>query len=251
MAVGLSPSSRGGSVYVHQALQVGQRLRIGSPRNLFEMANDPDPVLLIAGGIGVTPLLAMARERQRRQWPWQMVYAARSRAHAAYVDDLAAHGGAVAFHFDDEHQGEPIDLTPLLQVVSAQTHIYCCGPRPLMDRVRELAAHHPSARLHFESFGADAPSPASDNRPFIVTLARQGKTITVGEHQSILDALEAHDVVVPSVCKEGICGSCECAVLEGEIDHRDQILSPEEMAGHHTMMVCVSRAKGERLVLDI
>lgn len=250
LAVGLARDSRGGSRAVHEHLRVGDTLRIGGPRNLFELRDDPGPVLLVAGGIGITPLRAMAQERQRQGRAWSMVYAARSRAHAAYADELAAMGGHLRLHFDDEAGGQPLDVQQLLADVAPDTHVYCCGPAALMDRVRTCAAGHPPERLHFESFGA-APASPTGALPFVVQLARRGIHIEVAAHTSLLDALEAGGVVVPSVCREGVCGTCECAVLEGEVDHRDQILSDAEKATHQVLMACVSRARGERLVLDL
>lgn len=251
VAVGLAASSRGGSSYVHHKLALGQVLTVGVPRNLFKLVDDPAPVMLIAGGIGITPLLAMAMQRLRHELPWRMVYAARNRAGAAYVTELSAFSDQVRFHFDDENNGQPMDLRSVLTGVSAQTHIYCCGPSALMDKVRELAVGHPTDRLHFESFGGNPQVPTTENRPFVVELARKRKTIEVAANQSILEALESCGVVLPSVCREGACGTCECAVLEGEVDHRDQILSPKDKASHQVLMACVSRARGERLVLDI
>ncbi len=251
VAVGLAACSRGGSSYVHHNLALGQVLTVGTPRNLFALVDDPAPAVLIAGGIGITPLLAMAMQRLRQELPWDMVYAARSRAGAAYATELAAFADHVRFHFDDENHGRALDLHGVLVDISPQTHIYCCGPLGLMEKVRELAAGHPSDHLHFESFGGNPRGPTQDNRPFVVELARKRKTVDVAAHQSILEALETCGVVLPSVCREGVCGSCECAVLEGEVDHRDQILSPEDKASHQVLMACVSRARGERLVLDI
>jgi ferredoxin-NADP reductase len=227
---------------------------VGLPRNLFAMVDTPAPVLLIAGGIGVTPLLAMARERQAQGRSWRMVLAARSRGHAAYLNELQALGGSVSTHFDDEHGGQPLDVGAVLAGLDPSTHIYCCGPQPLMDKVREVAVRnaHPAAQLHFESFGgAVAVAVAEGERAFTVHLARAGCDIEVGVGTSILDALEMAGVIVPSVCREGHCGSCECMVLEGEVDHRDQILSEQEQAANKSLMICVSRAKGERLSIDL
>lgn len=251
MAVGLSATSRGGSRFIHESLREGDVLEVGAPRNLFELTPDPAPLLLIAGGIGITPLRAMARQRQAQGLPWRLVYAARSRRHAAYADELALFGDRVRFHFDDEAQGH-LPVAAILAGLPADTHVYCCGPAPLMDSVRAVAKDHPADRLHFESFGGQpAASDAAGAQGFRVELARQGRTVDVGPGQSIIDCLEACGVVVPSVCREGVCGACECAVLEGEIDHRDQILSDAEKQSNQTMMICVSRARGERLVLDV
>lgn len=251
LAIGLATASRGGSRYVHEQLREGDLLEVGSPRNLFPLADDPAPALLIAGGIGITPLRAMARHRQTQGQPWRLVYAARSRAHAAYASELLGHGDAVDFHFDDE-KGGPLAVGQVLASLTPQTHLYCCGPQALMDAVRECAGGHPASHLHFESFGGQAPiSTGPAARGFAVELARQGRVIDIAADRSIIDCLEDSGVVVPSVCREGICGACECTVLGGEVDHRDSILSDAEKQANQTMMICVSRAKGERLVLDL
>ncbi len=251
LAIGLSASSRGGSRYVHESVTKGQLLEVGTPRNLFELSDDPAPALFIAGGIGITPLRAMAHKRQAQALPWRLVYAARSRSHAAYADELANFGASVGFHFDDQ-VGGPLPVKEVLEGLTPQTHLYCCGPQALMDKVRELSTGHPQSHLHFESFAArDLTLPATSSRGFIVELARQGQVAEVAPGQSIIDCLEALGVIVPSVCREGICGACECTVIAGEVDHRDQILTATEKEASQTMMICVSRAKGERLVLDL
>lgn len=254
IAVALSPQSRGGSAFAHQNLHPGKEVEVGQPRNLFELVDDPAPVLFIAGGIGITPLLSMARERKMQNRGWSMVYAARSRFAAAYLPELCDLGGELRTHFDNEHEGRPVDLVSCLSGLDPQTNIYCCGPKPLMDKVREVAMQlgHAEERLHFESFGGlAAVEAAGDSSAFAVMLARQGITVNVAPDQSILDALEAEGVIVPSVCREGHCGSCECVVVEGDIDHRDQILSQQERDAGRSMMICVSRAKSQCLVLDL
>jgi tetrachlorobenzoquinone reductase len=254
VAVALAPHSRGGSAFVHERLGVGDVVAVGQPRNLFPLADDHAPVLFIAGGIGITPLLSMASERRQQGRAWSMVYAARSRSAAAYLNELNALGGELTTHFDDEHDGRPVDLLACLSGLDPAAHVYCCGPKPLMDKVRELALQlgHPESQLHFESFGGVSTADASSgSTAFTVKLSRQGLSVTVEPDQSILDALEAQGVIVPSVCREGHCGSCECVVVEGEVDHRDQILSTQERDAGRSMMICVSRAKGEGLVLDL
>lgn len=253
MAVALAPDSRGGSAHMHQHVQVGSMVQVGMPRNLFPMVDSDAPVLLIAGGIGITPLLAMARERQAQGRGWRLVLAARSSRHAAYVDQLQAMPGLLQTHFDDEHEGQPLDVHAVMSRLDPKTHVYCCGPKPLMDKVMEvgLAVGHPVTHLHFESFGGAEPAPQEGDQPFVVELARSGTEVQVPVGVSILDALEGAGVIVPSVCREGSCGSCECMVLGGEVDHRDQILSEQERQANKSLMICVSRAKGERLRLDV
>lgn len=252
IAVALDAQSRGGSAHLHQHLKVGDSLEVGVPRNLFPMVDSDAPVLFIAGGIGVTPLLAMARERESCGRAWRMVLAARSREHAAFLPELQSLSGGLITHFDAEHAGQPLDVAALFTGLERSTHIYCCGPKPMMDAVRDRARSlsHPESQLHFESFTGAAASVEGD-RGFVVRLSSSGREIEVQPGQSILDALELAGVIVPSVCHEGNCGTCECTVLEGEVDHRDQILSDDERLANQSMMICVSRARGERLVLDL
>ncbi|MEN9763761.1 MAG: hypothetical protein RI906_3587 [Pseudomonadota bacterium] len=253
LAVGLNAQSRGGSAWIHQNALPGLKLRVGHPRNHFALRTDRAPVLLIAGGIGITPLQLMAQELVRRHQDFRLVYAARSRAHAAYLPELLSLAGdRISVHFDDEAGGKPLNVEAALAQLSPDTRIYCCGPQPLMDAVRESAAlrGHSPDRVHFESFAASAQAVEQSGR-FTVHLIRSGLDIAVEPGKSILDTLEDHGVIVPSVCREGVCGSCECMVVEGEVDHRDQILSPTEQAANRSMMVCVSRARGDRLVLDL
>lgn len=252
IAVALDPQSRGGSARLHQHLKAGDLVQVGIPRNHFPLADSEAPVLLIAGGIGVTPLLAMARERAASGRPWRIVVAARSPEHAAYMPELRSLPGELITHFDSEHGGRPLDIPALFRGVDRSTHIYCCGPKPMMDAVRECAhsVSHPESHLHFESFSGVAAI-AEGDQGFVVRLSSSGREIEVPPDRSILDALEDAGVIVPSVCHEGNCGTCECTVLEGEVDHRDQILSEDERLANRSMMICVSRARGERLVLDL
>lgn len=251
LAIGLDANSRGGSRWVHTELRADTLLEVSAPRNHFPLADSEDPVLFIAGGIGVTPIRAMARELQQRDRPWQLVYAARSRTTAAFVDEFEACGDAVHFHFDDE-RGGPLDVAAALAQAPAHTHIYCCGPAGLMERVKTLCADRDPSRVHFEWFQAPAPAASAEGpQAFTLKLAKRGLELQVPAQSSILDVLEANDVIIPSVCKEGVCGTCECRILSGEADHRDVVLTDSERAANEVLMVCVSRAKGDCLVLDL
>lgn len=252
LAIGLDANSRGGSRFVHTELKVDTVIDVSAPRNHFPLADSQVPVLFIAGGIGVTPIRAMVRELQRRgTTPWQLVYAARSRASAAFVEEFLACGDAVSLHFDDE-RGGPLDVAAALAQAPAHAHVYCCGPGGLMERVKSLCSDRDSQRVHFEWFQAPAQPPATTGEhSFTLKLARRGLEITVSAQSSILDVLEAHDVIIPSVCKEGVCGTCECRILSGEADHRDVVLTDDERAANEVLMVCVSRAKGDCLTLDL
>lgn len=260
LAIGLAADSRGGSAWLHKALWPGMTLAVSPPRNHFALDDSMRPVLLVAGGIGVTPIRAMVQVCERRSRPWRLVYAARSRRHAAFVEEFLAldRDGRVQLHFDDEHGGRPLDIGALRGGIGPGSELYCCGPGALMTAVRERLSDS-GATLHFEWFAAapkDEATAAADpaaHAPegFELVLARSGQRLHVPAGTSVLDALESVGIVVASVCKEGVCGTCECRVVSGAIDHRCQVLTPEERARQDSMMVCVSRAAGPELVLDL
>lgn len=254
LAVALAPDSQGGSAYIHEHLVPGSQLQASAPANHFALQPEAAPTWLVAGGIGITPLLAMARECNARGQPWVLSYACQSRAHAAYLDELPNGAQPLQLHFDNEHNGQVFNVAQALRNLPADAQVYCCGPAPMMQAVRDAAQAmgHPASALHFEFFQADPTSShGQNNQSFEIELSRSGKVVHVAAGQSALDALEEADVIVPSVCREGVCGTCECDVISGEVDHRDTLLSNEEKAANQTMMLCVSRAKGARLVLDL
>lgn len=253
VAVGRAANGRGGSAFIHQGLRRGSLLCASLPKNGFALAPEGRQYLFLAGGIGITPILAMIRWCQAHARPWQLVYAARSAQRAAFLETLRTlQGGSIHLHADDE-AGRVFDPRPWLQGAPAGEHVYCCGPAPMMAAVKDAASHRDPGSLHFEYFAAPADDAARGHRPqhaFEVELRRSGRTLTVPADRSILDVLQAHGVAVVSSCREGTCRTCETAVLEGAIDHRDYCLTPSEQAAGNTMMVCVSRARGARLVLD-
>ncbi|WP_413753813.1 PDR/VanB family oxidoreductase [Streptomyces sp. R-74717] len=245
------PASRGGSAHIHTQLRPGQILQVQGPRNHFELDADHDAeaYLFIAGGIGITPILAMVREATRTRTPWRLVHGGRSRTSMAFGAELAAlaelPGGSVEFVPQDEHGH--IDLDILLGDVPAGTQVYCCGPEPLLAAVEERC---PAART--ERFAAPAAPPRDgEDTGFDVICSRTGRTVEVGPDSSVLDALEGAGITVPSSCRDGICGTCETKVLEGTPDHRDFLLSEGEKAAGTSMMLCVSRSRTPRLVLDL
>jgi ferredoxin-NADP reductase len=247
VAVKRDPASRGGSRFLHDTARVGGMFRISAPRNHFPLAEDAANSLLIAGGIGITPLLSMARVLDLAGRPHALVYAARSRHDAAFARELAGRDG-VTLHFDDE-AGAPFDLG-VLDTVPIETHVYCCGPAAMLEAFAARAgARFPAAQVHIEYF--TARDDAATDGGFTVTLARSGRSLAVPAGSSILDMVLAAGVDVPHSCREGVCGSCETAVVEGLPDHRDAILSPQERAAGRSMMICCSGAKSDRLVLDL
>jgi ferredoxin-NADP reductase len=242
------PASRGGSSYVHDRLHAGSRLRVRGPRNHFRLLASPR-YLFIAGGIGVTPLLPMVAAAERAGAHWQLVYGGRSRSSMAFTDDLAAYGHKVSLRPQDEYG--LLDLDSLLGTPSAGTLVYCCGPEPLLAAVEQRCASWPSGALRVERF---SPKPLDEDlvdRAFEVVLERSELTLTVPADRSVLEVVEEAGVGVLSSCSEGTCGTCETAVLDGIPEHRDSVLTDEERAVNDCMMICVSRACGDRLVLDL
>jgi len=246
----LDRNSRGGSRYVHEQLRVGNTLTVGVPRNNFALDESAAHTVLVAGGIGVTPIVCMARRLAELGRPFTLLYCARSRAEAAFVETLSAHGDAVRFHFDDE-AGVPPDLNAVLAGQDVQTHLYCCGPGPMLTAFEAACEAHGYPNVHIERFAADPSVEAVQEGEYTVTLSRTGANVKVPAGKSLLDALLDAGVQVDYSCREGVCGSCETAVLEGCPDHRDSVLSNNERAANKTMMICVSGCKGSRLVLDL
>ncbi|MFB7221435.1 PDR/VanB family oxidoreductase [Streptomyces sp. NPDC056227] len=239
------PASRGGSRYVHTQLRPGQPVTVSEPRNHFAL-EDADAYVFVAGGIGITPLLAMAREAARRGTSWRMVYGGRGRTSMAFTSELASLGGDITLVPQDE-LGH-IDLDAALAELPGGTLVYSCGPEPLLTAVEERC---PQDRLRLERFAAPVVERTGDDEAFEVECRTSGVTVTVGADTSILDAVESAGLSVQSSCRDGICGSCETRVLDGTPDHRDFLLSEAEHAAGATMMICVSRCASGRLVLDL
>jgi ferredoxin-NADP reductase len=252
VAISRAPDGRGGSAFVHEALVEGAALEISPPRNNFALKPGAKRYVLIAGGIGITPILAMARHCQKNGLDWRLLYLARSRAHAAFRDVLAALDPArLQFHFDDE-QGCFFDFNAEALQVEGGSAIYCCGPDPVMQSVARFAQTQPGVTAHFEWFSPPAePKAHAPDMAFTVKLAASGASFEVPEGRSILDVLEANGYEIPCSCREGMCRTCETAVLEGAPDHRDYVLSAEEREQGRSIMICVSRSNTPVLVLDL
>lgn len=255
LGVGRAQDSRGGSDFVHAQLRPGMELPCSLPANNFRLAGDAERYLFIAGGIGITPLLAMLRWCEAMGKPWQLVYAVRNRARLAFYEELAPFGRRVRWHCDDEHGG-PLPVGEVLGAAAAGTQVYCCGPAPLMRAVQQGAPHLPPESLHFEWFSAPGPAaeaaaPVGPGTGFRIELRRSGHSFTVPEGRSILEVLEENGHEVPFSCREGVCGTCETAVCEGEPDHRDYIYTEAQRASLRSMLICVSRARSPSLVLDL
>ncbi|MEB3370028.1 PDR/VanB family oxidoreductase [Saccharopolyspora mangrovi] len=239
----------GGSTEVHDALQEGTRVTIAGPRNAFPFAADAS-VLLIAGGIGITPILPMAREATRRGLDWRLVHTGRSRGSMPFAAELAelavAAPGRVSILPDDE-SGVP-EAAEMLSLSPAEGAVYCCGPAPMIDGVRQAFGESRASALHFERF---APPPIMDGRPFELQLGDTGRVLPVPADRSALDVLHEARPDMPFSCRQGFCGTCRVQVSHGQVDHRDRQLTDAERAAG-AMLPCVSRApEGERLVLEM
>lgn len=250
LAIGRSSQSKGGSLFVHRALRRGMMLPTSAPRNGFALDASAGRFLFLAGGIGITPIVAMIRWCQANGRPWRLAYAVRSAQRAAFLETLEAFGGSIHLHADDRMSGV-FDPGPWLSDAPDGEHVYCCGPGPMMAAVKAAAAHRPLETVHFEYFTAPPDgATALPKRPFTIELRRSGRSFVVPADSSILETLEHNGMKIVSYCREGTCRTCETTVLEGEIEHRDCTLSQQERDTGNTMMICVSRAKSERLVLD-
>jgi len=247
VAVLREQASRGGSAWIHANVNAGTRLRVRGPRNNFPLL-PASRYVFIAGGIGITPLLSMVAEAHASGADWAVHYGGRARARMAFIAELGSYGGRVALAPRDE--GARLDLASILRVPAVPTLVYCCGPSPLLEAAAAHCRAWPGNPLHVERFAAD-PVGSQDNLPIEVELRASGMTIAVPPELSVLQAVENAGVYVLSSCAEGACGSCETTVLEGEVDHRDSVLGEDERAAGDTMMICVSRAKSGRLVLDL
>ncbi|MGP4025960.1 PDR/VanB family oxidoreductase [Actinomadura sp. 3N407] len=239
---------RGGSAFVHDELREGDPVGIGGPRNNFRLV-PAERYLFIAGGIGITPLLPMIVQTETLGIEWRLLYGGRTRSSMAFLDELRPYGGKVAIVPEDEHG--LLDLDAWLPEPSTGTKVYCCGPGGLLDAVERRCAAWPAGHLRTERFVAAAREPGTADGAFQVELRRSGRTLSVDRNQSLLQALGDAGVPVLSSCRQGLCGTCETTVLDGVPDHRDSLLDDAERAAGDCMFVCVSRAAGERLVLDL
>ena len=250
IGVRLEEQSKGGSAFMHQQVEVGSELTISTPNNLFGLDPKAGRHVLIAGGIGITPFLSQLHELEGGAVPYELHYAFRSPEHGAFQGELAdgPHADSVRFYIDSLERR--LDLAGLFASLADDAHVYVCGPKPLIDAVIDGAkkAGIAESRVHFEQFAA---APASGGA-FTLVLGRSGRELRVEEGMSIIQAIEnVKAAKVECLCREGVCGTCETAILEGEVEHFDQYLSDDEKASQQTMMLCVSRARGERLVIDL
>jgi vanillate O-demethylase ferredoxin subunit len=248
------PASRGGSRAVHDGVKEGDVLQISTPRNHFPLAHDASKHLLLAGGIGVTPILCMAERLAIMGAAFEMHYAARAPERTAFRKRIEASTFAdrVHFHYDNGDAAQKLNLQALLATPQAGTHLYVCGPKGYMDAVLGTARAQgwPQEQLHYEFFGAEVAKSDSD-AGFEIKLASSGRVIMVPRDQTATQALAAAGVEVMVSCEQGVCGTCLTRVLEGVPDHKDSYLTPEEQAANDQFTPCCSRAKTPQLVLDL
>jgi ferredoxin-NADP reductase len=244
------PVSRGGSSYVHDHLKVGDRILVRGPRNHFPLV-EAASYLFIAGGIGVTPMLAMLRSVHASGAPWRFLYGGRTRAGMAFVDEILAHGQNAVLWPEDTHGFLP--LRAEIEAAGPAAAVYCCGPEPLIAAVEQTCGALGRPEPLVERFapkpvGADGPGV---DRAFTVVLNRSGDRYDVPIGQTIIEVLEGNGLFVDSSCQEGVCGTCETRIVSGTVDHRDSLLTDDEKAENEFMMICVSRATSDELVLDM
>ncbi|MEA5453758.1 PDR/VanB family oxidoreductase [Sinomonas sp. JGH33] len=249
VAVLREQAALGGSEYVHEALRPGHRIHVAGPRNNFALIA-AERYVFIAGGIGITPILGMIRLAESAGADWVLWYGGRRRQSMAFLDELESYGDRVNVVPEDQYGR--LDLAAILDAPQDGTLIYCCGPEPLLAAVEERTASWPEGSLQVERFKARAvEAPAEGEQGFTVECHRSGRSVDVAAGCSIVDALASAGVRVPTSCRDGICGTCETKVVEGVPDHRDSVLSASEKAKGTCMMVCVSRSRTPRLVLDL
>jgi ferredoxin-NADP reductase len=241
-------AGRGGSLFMHNKVKIGDKMRLTYPVNLFALDLRAKKQLFIAGGIGITPFLAQIKQLAKTGGNWELHYSVRSRDVASYVDELTAHYPHQTHIYYDEEKNF-IKLDDLLSGQPLGTHVYICGPKGMIEWVHDTANKMgwPEQNLHSEEFKAPDPG-----KPFSVTLSQSGKTIQVGETQSLLEAIEAEGIDAPFSCRAGACGQCETEVsqCDGTLIHNDHWLEDDEKAAKTKIMPCVSRFEGKTLVID-
>ena len=249
VAVKREANGRGGSIDLIDHVKAGDQLMVAPPVNDFRLPQRAQEFLFIAGGIGITPIMAMIRQLRKEGKRFRLFYCTRSPETTAFLDELSApeFKGQVTIHYDGGDPSRALDLRPILQERKNREHLYCCGPRPLMEAVRKMTDHWSSAAVHFEAF-SDADTHKPTDKPFKVRLARSGAVIEVPASKTILEALREHGLDVPSSCETGTCGTCRTKLIAGEADHRDLVLHDHERVD--TIMICVSRARTDEITID-
>jgi phthalate 4,5-dioxygenase reductase subunit len=249
IAVKRDPAGRGGSVDLIDNVRAGHAVEVSAPHNAFELAGKAGAFILIAGGIGITPILAMARQLNGEGRTYQLFYLTRAPESTAFLDELRGDDfkAKAVIHHDGGDPANAFDLWPVLEKPSG-AHVYCCGPRPLLEAVRDMTGHWPPTSIHFESFIDAGAAALPEDRSFTVVLAKSGARVAVAPGVSILEAMRGAGHEAPSSCESGTCGTCRTRLISGEVDHRDLVLMEEEKADQ--IMICVSRARSPEIVID-
>jgi phthalate 4,5-dioxygenase reductase subunit len=249
VAIKREANGRGGSCNLIDNTKAGDELMVAPPVNDFGLPPRAQDFLFIAGGIGITPIMAMIREVLRQGKRFRLFYCSRSPETTAFLDELSApeFKNQVTIHCDQGDPARSLDLKPVLAERKNREHLYCCGPRPLMEAVRNMTDHWSSTAVHFEAF-SEAETHKPTDKPFKLRLARSGEVLDVPTTKTILEVLRDRGLEVPSSCETGTCGTCRTKMLAGEADHRDLVLAEHERAD--TIMICVSRAKGDEITID-
>ncbi|MBX9760140.1 MAG: PDR/VanB family oxidoreductase [Beijerinckiaceae bacterium] len=241
-------ASRGGSIFIHDQLRVGQVIAIGGPRNNFPLKEDAAHTVLVAGGIGITPIWCMAQRLKKLRRSFELHYACRDRAEVAFHDELKAMPEA-NIHIDAEAGGKFMDVAAIIAGARKDAHFYCCGPIPMLEGFEKATASLPPDQVHVEYFSSKEE--AATGGGYVVELRKSGKEYSIPEGKTILEVLVEDGVDIMYSCQEGVCGACETAVISGTPDHRDGILTDAERVASKTMMICCSGSKSPRLVLDL
>jgi phthalate 4,5-dioxygenase reductase subunit len=249
VAIKREANGRGGSCNLIDNTKAGDELMVAPPVNDFGLPPRAQDFLFIAGGIGITPIMAMIREVLRQGKRFRLFYCSRSPETTAFLDELSApeFKDQVTIHYDQGDPARSLDLKPVLAERKNREHLYCCGPRPLMEAVRNMTDHWSSTAVHFEAF-SEAETHKPTDKPFKLRLARSGEVLDVPTTKTILEVLRDRGLEVPSSCETGTCGTCRTKMLAGEADHRDLVLAENERAD--TIMICVSRAKRDEITID-
>lgn len=252
IAVLNDPESRGGSRYMHESVKQGDEIQISGPKNDFSLVLGAEKSILIGGGIGITPMLSMARSLDAEGEDFELHYCAKQQESAAFIQELSECGFAdkVSIYYSQTDEPSRLDVAKLLSEIEPGKHAFCCGPEALMDAVEEAASHWPRGSVHFEKFKAGAIE-AQEDKPFDIRLAKSGKVLHVPAEKTAIAVLAENQYDVDMVCGEGVCGACLVNVVDGDIEHRDQVLTDDEKSDNDVMTVCCSRAKSAVLTLDL
>ncbi len=250
VAIKREDNGRGGSVYLIDNTKVGDEWMISAPDNAFALPQRGDNFIFIAGGIGITPFIAMIHAlKDDPAKKFKLYYCSRTPEMTAFREELSApeFKGKVVIHYDNGDPSKGLDLWPIVEERKNREHVYCCGPRGLMEAVRDATGHWTPTSIHFEAF-SEADARRADDQPFKVKLNSTGEVIDVPAGTTILEAMRANGKDVPSSCESGTCGTCRTKLLEGEADHRDLVLTEKERDSQ--IMICVSRAKTPDITID-